>query len=330
MLLPQGEEMRIRRFPLIIITTIVLGIFLGTLWLMSQMTEPLPVIASGENRLSNLAPVPGPANFIDRSKQNTLTVDGMTGSMDKDIQLYGGKSTIKGKVIREDGSSTKDRAIVELARWEGTRFNTVRINTDREGNFAAENLIGGRWSGRAWEPPKVASREAAAWFIIENETKEIELTTGEEAKREEKIAVNPSDTTFDEFLLLFSVVDKKVDESGRLEDLIVEGEIVIRWPNGYEGPLTAKLENGSALIVGKCVNPESEPNVPREGAIVFEGKSFDFTVPRCIPRPTTTTTTEPPTTTTTTVPSTTIPTTTTTLPVSPTTTPPSSSTTVVR
>jgi hypothetical protein len=298
------------RVPALLLVGLAFLAALMFLLLFSGVKLALTDSASGNNQLPTLAPVPPPANFVDRSQGATMRVEGF-GDLDPEILMLGGASTIKGKVVRPGGATTSQRSIVELARWEGERFNTLRVTTNFDGTFEVKDLRGGRWSARGWEPPKFPSREAGAWFLGDAEELTIELTTGDEATPERRVTVSPAETTFDAFTVTVVAVDRLVDENGRLADRPVEGIAAVSWPFNYTGESTAMLQGGSATFNGRCVLTDSPVNLPRTGSVRIGSEIVEFVTPTCAPRPTTTTTLpEPPpsivtTTTTTTAPSTT-------------------------
>lgn len=320
---------KIRRLPLIVIASSILFFLLGFLWVTTADITPTDTTSSGDNKIPSLAPVPPPANFIDRSDRETMRVEGSQGVIDEEILLLGGKSKIEGRVILSDGSPVKQRATVELTRWEGLRFNSMKVTTDFDGKFEVSDLRGGRWSGRAWLAPNYPSRESAAWFLTDEQVLATELTTADEVSPEESISVSPPGTTFDFFDVTFLFLNRTVDENGRVIEQPAEGEVTFSWPSGYEGPSSGVLQGGRVTVQGKCLR-DTEGIEIKEGAVRFNNKRTVFVLPRCTPRPTTT---EPPPTSTTapqpTTPPTIAPTTTTAPPNTTTTTTPSTSTTIV-
>lgn len=315
---------KLPKIPAITVASVVLFAALGTLWVSSERVDPVEGSASGSDRVSSLAPVPPAANFVDRSQVPTMTVEGISGQVDSDISMLGGTASIEGKVVTSSNRGAAQRPTVELSRWEGNRFNTIRISTDNEGKFKVDGLKGGRWSGRAWQPPTFASSEAAAWFIAEGENLVTELALGEEAQRRETISVSPADTTFDSFSVLATITDQEVNEGGRLVDIPFDGVAQISWPSNYEGSDVGIFVDGELELVGQCILLDPILPLPREGEVKVGETTLTFTAPLCVtgPEPTTTTTTTPtttPSTTTTTTPTTTttVPSTTTTTTVQP-------------
>jgi hypothetical protein len=314
----QEKIKQMPRVPIFVYVTCVFLTVLGLVWLSADAKMALSGSVSGNNQVPTLAPLPAPANYVDRSGDDTMRVDGFTGQLDPDILMLGGTSTIQGRVVRPGGNTAMQRATVELARWEGERYNTMRITTDFDGSFEVKDLRGGRWSGRGWEPPRYPSREAAAWFISASETLTVELTTGEEVSKELRVSVSPQDSTYDEFTLTVFAVDRAVDERGRLVDLPMTGPVAVSWPFNYSASPIMNLVDGVGTTVARCLLTNPPLEIPRRGTVKIEKDTLEFFAPLCVerPEPTTTTTLTPPTigpTTTTSTTSTTLPTTTTTI-----------------
>lgn len=301
------------RVPILVYVGVAFLAVLGVVWLFAEAKMAFTGSASGDNQVPTLAPVPASANYVDRSSAATMKVEGL-GPLDADILLLGGTSTIKGRVVRPGGQTAVQRATVELARWEGERYNAMRITTNFDGTFEVKDLRGGRWSGRGWEPPKYPSSEAAAWFVTEGQEITVDLTTGDEAKKELRVAVSPTETTFEDFVITVVAIDRSVDDAGRLVDLPMNGPVAVSWPFNYEGNATLVLSDGFGTTAGRCVLTNPPVAVPRRGTVRIEADTLEFTAPLCVTRPeptTTTTTAPPPTITPPSTPTTTTPTTTT-------------------
>lgn len=277
-----------RRVPLFGAATAVLFLVLGVLWATAQDNSET-VTPSGEGiRVQTLAPIPPPANLVDRSGEDTLTVDGVVGQRSEEVRLLGGKASIRGRVtLTEEQQTAKgtQRPVVELARWEGDRYNSVRLEAESDGSFAIAEVVGGRWSARSWAAPRLPAERSASWFMANDETRDIEIRVGEPTQRRQSLDIRSSPLSPDEFILDVSISDQSVDENGRLVDIPINESVSFRWPINYDGPPSSEVVDGSLSVQVVCRSTDPVPDQSRTGFVVIAGVPIYFDAPLCAPRP---------------------------------------------
>lgn len=304
-----------RRLSIVAILGSVILFFCFFLWIFSASVEKQNFSVVPPDPLQKIDRQFQEANYVDRSGEETMFIDGLPGKPSPDIAVFGGEGKIKGKVLI-DGKPGE--GVVQLARWEGALYKDIKVNSDKDGNFEVDKVLGGRWSARAWAPPFVSVGGTNSWFMLENSEANIELNTGRPIKKEKSILVSPEDRTFGSFTLSLTIFEEELGENGEIITRTLSDNVPVVLPSNYQGQDRITLLDGRGILSVTCKSFDPVfTTLSRTGFISLAEENIFFTAPLCVPPPPTTSpTTTPtsstpptPTTTSTTTPSPTVPTT---------------------
>lgn len=206
------------------------------------------------------------------------------------LPMQGGKASVEGQVVGP-GNAPIPGATVRIERFVGEQVVTVDVATNATGNFAINQLLGGRYRIRAWRAPTFAQLSSEVTFLAEGDHRSVRLTL--DAPNDIDISAARSAATVIlgqggqvSMRILTSVVNGngQVDKAGRANDLVVAtGAGVFAGQGGQ----TNSDAQGNATFNFTC-------NALGTGtftlATPYYREAVDIT---CVPVPTTTTTTPP-------------------------------------
>lgn len=285
--------------PLAVLAVVLIGVTVGALAVAAQVIRPDPTavvattiderVAAATNRPlpgavdNSTFPGPTPASAGDRSEVATV----------------GGSVTLSGRV--QDGGRPLDGARVQLTRWIGERSASLVLDTNTDGAFVGEGLVGGLWTITAWKEPQNRKADPLRVFMGDGQT--ATLTISAPLVDSISLAAEAQPPTVDEQVAVTVEVDTLgVDANGDVVAVGATGTGTIAYPERHRGPAGFDVVDGVGEFVVQCDPPAAAGRV----TVVFGDIDVQVEVPGCQRRgPTTTTTvptTRPPSPTTTTAP----------------------------
>lgn len=282
-----------RSVSIVAIAAAILVVAGSLLWVFSSSVKPKNFVVMPQDPLGGLERKIDRANYIDRSTEETMFIDGVKGTESPEIALFGGGGKIKGKVLI-DGKPGE--ATVQVARWEGKLYKDMKVNADKEGNFEVNNVLGGRWSARAWAPPTVSVGATNSWFMMEGTEVPVDLNTGRPIKKDRSLVVNPEDRTFGLFTISLTVAEEELGPNGEIVSKPLNENVPVVIPSNYEGPNRMTILDGKGLIAVKCKSFDPVfTTLSRTGLISVLGENLFYSAPLCVAPPPTTAPTPTPT-----------------------------------
>jgi hypothetical protein len=241
-----------------------------------SLPEPPPV-----------APTTTTEPFPDFSSAVLARVPGRTTTT---IAVGPGPAIIKGTVVGPDGPV--GGATVRLERFVGDSKASLDVQTQADGTFVANNLLGGRWRVRAWAAPDRALTTPIVFYMAATDQKQLNLALARYAGTNVTSAVAPVPPIVgDATNLVVAVTSQQVDNQGVVRATPVAGataELVGSGDWAIKGSSTqTTFGDGTARWQLVCGSPGKQPL-----SVVVNGTdSFPIDMPACEQPPPETTTT---------------------------------------
>lgn len=290
---------RLKAVPLAVLAVVLIGVTVGALAVAAQVIRPesTDVVATTiDERVAAATSRPLPGS-VDNS-----TFPGPTPASAGDrseVATVGGSVTLSGRV--EDDGRPLDGARVQLTRWIGERSASLVLDTNADGAFVGEGLVGGLWTITAWKEPQYRKSDPQRVFMSDGQsaTLTIRPPVVDAVLLDAEVA---TPTTDDQLTVVVAVETQVANAAGDVVAVGATGTGTIAYPAGHRGPAGFDVVDGVGEFVVQCEPPAAAGRV----TIVFDGNDVQVEVPGCQRRaPTTTTpvpTTRPPSPTTTTAP----------------------------
>lgn len=131
----------------------------------ASTTSSTLLLLPGDDRPT---PVRAPEGFVvpDTRTAVLLPVKGRRAA-EPPLPIFGGSSTLRGKVTGPDGPVAG--ATVRVQRVVGDRVASTEVTTADDGGFTVTQLLGGHYRVRAWLQPSLAATEAEVVFLAANQ-----------------------------------------------------------------------------------------------------------------------------------------------------------------
>jgi hypothetical protein len=143
----------------------------------SVVTAVPPELAAGSN-VTVPATIAVPDGYIAPDTRN-VRLDPVLGKPRPDkvdhtkpqLAVVGGTAKVHGTVFGPDGPL--EGATVRLERFAGADFGILDVVTDKDGQYHADGILGGRYRLRAWLKPSLATVEPVAFFLAADKTDQV-------------------------------------------------------------------------------------------------------------------------------------------------------------
>jgi len=275
--------LRLRSVPVTVVVVIVMALMLGIIAVVAEVNRPDATEATsdvGEDRVVVAAgrPLPG---AVDNSG-----VPGPTPAAAIDqsaVATVGGTVTMAGRV--ESAGEPLGNARVQLTRWVGERSASVVLETDTEGAFVGEGLVGGLWAITAWKEPQYRRAETQRVFLGDGQSVVVTIRplTVDGISLEVEARPVADDDQVD---VTVTANTQVVDADGEVVSVGATGIATVVYPVGHRGPGEVEVGGGRGQFVVACLAPAAGGKV----TVTFDGQAQQVDVPGCERRATTTTT----------------------------------------
>ncbi len=202
------------------------------------------------------------------------------------LPMQGGKASLDGLVVGPD-SAPMPNATVRIERFVGENVVTVDVATNATGNFAVNQLLGGRYRVRAWRAPTFSQLGSEVMFLAEGDRKSMKLQVWapndidiSASASSASVIVGQSTTVSMKILVPVVNGNGQVDQGGRANDLVVAsgGGVLL----GQGGQTTSNAE-GLATFTFQCSQIGA-------GSVTVQTPYYKQVLDiACLPLPTTTT-----------------------------------------
>lgn len=200
-----------------------------------------------------------------------------------------GGSSLNGTVTGPTGPVAG--ATVEIDRFVGTAFASVRTTTAADGTWSFRNILGGDYRVRAWSAPNLDMATPELVFLASGQPQSVDLQLAAFPSPQVQVAVNPANPVANQPVnLVVQVTNPTVNADGVVTAPPVTGTQVALvagpdWQVNNANPLTTDA-TGQVTFEVECTNPGLDPL----SAQVGNGPPVALQMPACgSPPPTTTT-----------------------------------------
>lgn len=228
---------------------------------------------------------PTSSELPDFSGTSIAPVSGKTDIMK--VEVNGGNARISGRVLAN--GTPVSGARIRIERLVGEQSAATDVQSNQDGAYSVDGLLGGRYRVRAYRPPDVTMAQAAVFFLGRGEQRNLDLTLERyNGGTDVRYSITPDPPIFgQQATVVVSVNTRNVDSAGTARSVGVGGVPVTLITAGGRQiltPPTAVTDGaGRAFFTVLCAGYEGQGLT----ALLPDGSSYNVNVAACSPPPTT-------------------------------------------